>query len=257
MPPFTPNDARSWMDNGIMFALSLLVVWGLALALLLGFKWINRKMNPPDVRQCDGCAFAEDWRSPEDLVAHRLFGYLRLARASMIPNLPIRDAGRRLVFTDLLDVKCRVVADLFQAWLKKHLPALESMHPDTLAYEQLNLIGEIVEAYEAEVRRMGMPPAVLEKFRYWHGPRIAHLRSEVTMVCESEWISDVPQRIGFILSVVEQVMKATVFDAEKTLNSLNGALTGHVYKGVTIGPCDHRKDPDSGITRAVAPLNRP
>jgi len=114
----------------------------------------------------------------------------------------------------------------------------------------LGLVGEIVETYEAEARRMGIPAVVIERFRYWHGPRIEHLRAEIGLVCESEWINEPSERAGFILSVVEQVMKATIIDAERTLASLNGALTGQVYRGVVIGPCG-KKDGDSGIHRAA------
>lgn len=259
MPPISPQTVKSWLDDGVMFALSLFVIWALCAAAVLLYRWGSSKVataaHEDHLKRCDGCAFSEDWRSPQDLIAHRLFGYLRLARASMIPNLPISDLGRSMVFGDLLDAKCRIVAEHYLLWLKKNMSALETMHADTLASEHLSLVGDIVEAYESEARRMGIPAPVMEKFRYWHNPRIIHLRAEIILVCESEWITDTAQRVGFILSVVEHVMKATVFDAERTLSSLNGSLTGHVYRGVTIGPMDGSHG--EGSARAVAPLSRP
>jgi hypothetical protein len=232
------------MDNGVMFAISILIVWALGLGIWLLYKAANRKLTPkPEeaFRPCDGCVFADDFRSPNELIGHRLFGYVRLARASMIPDLPIPDPGRKKLFTDLLDARFKIVTEAYLQWLKVNLPALEDMRADTLASEQLALAGAIVERFEAEARRMGAPDVVLERMRYWEGPRIGHLRSEIQLVCESEWLSDSSQRLGFILSVVEQIMKATVLDAERTLGSLNGKLTGLTYAGFTIGPCALRR----------------
>jgi hypothetical protein len=237
------------MDNGVMFAISILIVWALALGIWLLYKAANRRLQPaadPSFRPCDNCVFADDFRSPNELIGHRLFGYVRLARASLIPNLPISDPGRKKLFSDLLDARFRIVTECYIQWLKANLPILEDMRADTLASEQLALVGSIVEGFEAEARRLSAPEVVVERMRHWEGPRIGHLRSEIQLVCESEWLSDSSQRLGFILSVVEQIMKATVLDAERTLGSLNGKLTGLTYQGVVIGPCDSKRGGDPG-----------
>lgn len=247
--PWNLTEARRLLDQGLMFALSAVVLWGLGLAVYLGYKVARRKYLPSgdgQFRPCDGCVFADDLRSPQELVGHRIFGYIRLARASLLPNLPIPDPGRRALFLDLLDARFRIVSESYLLWLKTHLPTLDTMRADTLASEQLALVGGIVEAFEAEARRLGVPSIVMERLRYWEGPRIGHLRSEIQLVCESEWIADSPQRLGFILSVVEQVMKATVLDAERTLGSLNGQLTGIAYRGYVVGPCTPRPSLDPG-----------
>lgn len=246
--PWNFADARRLLDQGLMFALSVVVLWGLGLAVFLTYRVARRKFLPAPgdhFRPCDGCAFADDLRSPQELIGHRLFGYIRLARASLIPNLPIPDPGRRALFLDLLDARFRIVSESYLNWLKVNLPALEGMRADTLASEQLALVGSIVEIFEAEARRLGVPSIVMERLRYWEGPRIGHLRSEIQLVCESEWIADSPQRLGFILSVVEQLMKATVLDAERTLGSLNGQLTGIAYRGYIVGSCATRILTDS------------
>lgn len=252
--PWTLEQARRLLDQGLMFAVTLLFVWGLGLGLFLAYKVARRKLLPVadgHFRPCDGCAFADDLRSPQELIGHRLFGYIRLARASLLPNLPVPDPGRRALFLDLLDARFRIVSESYLQWLKVNLPVLEAMRADTLASEQLALVGSIVEAFEAEAKRLGVPSIVMERLRYWEGPRIGHLRSEIQLVCESEWIADSPQRLGFILSVVEQLMKATVLDAERTLGSLNGQLTGIAYRGYIVGPCSPRSIVDPGTMPGV------
>jgi hypothetical protein len=248
--PWTIDQARRLLNEGVMFAVTVLVLWGLGLALFLAYKVARRKLlssHGDHFRPCDGCVFADDLRSPQELIGHRLFGYIRLARASLLPNLPIPDQGRRALFLDLLDARFRIVSESYLQWLKVNLPALETMRADTLASEQLALVGGIVEAFEAEARRLGVPSIVMERLRYWEGPRIGHLRSEIQLVCESEWIADSPQRLGFILSVVEQLMKATVLDAERTLGSLNGQLTGIPYRGYVVGPCSRHSASPSPV----------
>lgn len=245
MPPITPSNARSLMDNGALVALAILAIWGFALGLLLVYKWANNKLSvtvvqPGAAPKCEECVLADEFRRPEDLVAHRLFGYMRLALVTRIPNLPITDPGRRLVFTDLLDIIFHVVSSKYLEWLRRNLRMIHDMRPDVLASEQLSLVGEIVEEYERQAENYGIPSVVLSRFRFWNGPRLEHLRAEITLVCESEWIDGSTERMGYLLSVVEQLMKATMFDAERTLTNLNGSLTGLTYKGVAVGPCDLR-----------------
>ncbi len=245
MPPITPSNARSLMDNGALVALAIVALWGFALALLLAYKWANNKLSLPVIQEpsapkCAECVLGDEFRRPEDLVAHRLFGYMRLALVTRIPNLPISDPGRRLVFTDLLEIIFQVVSSKYLEWLRRNIKLIHDMRTDALASEQLSLVGEIVEEYERQAENYGIPAVVLDRFRYWNGPRLEHLRAEITLVCESEWIDGSTERIGYLLSVVEQLMKATMFDAERTLTNLNGSLTGINYKGVMVGPCTTR-----------------
>ena len=260
MNPPTLSAAKSLTEQGVMFALSLLVVWALAMGVFILTKWalakIKKDADAPKAPRygegwrCRDCLYAEELRDPKDLVQHRLFGFLRLARAVMIPNLPIPDAGRRAVFQDLQDIKFRVVGEMLLGWLRDNLDALPEMAGDTLCSECLGLIGRIVESYEGEATAKGIPAVVLTRFRQWHGARIVHLQSEIRLVCESEWISSPTERVGFILSIFEQVMKATVLDAERTQASLNGSLTGLVYRGITLGPCQPREG-GSGSFKAL------
>lgn len=246
--PFSPSDVKSWLDQGLSTALSLLVVWALVLGIYLVFLWAKRRLRASRSGGASDCGFGPDSRDPKDLQQHRLFSFIRLARAFMLPNLPIPDPGRKAVFEDLQDIKFRIVSDRISRWLQDNATSLPSMEPDLLASAMLGLVASIVEEYEAEAERAGIPSVVLDKFRSWHGPRIAHLRTEIGLVCESEWIADSVARMGFILAVFEQTMKLTVLDAERTLFALNGSLTGLRYRGIMIGPCPPRRS-EGGVPR--------
>lgn len=247
--PWTIDQARKLVDGGVMLALSVLVVFAIGLALHLAYRYLRKKIEPEPaavlsrerMRPCDGCIFADDWRSPNELIGHRLFGYIRLARASMLPNLPIRDLGRRKLFVDILDSRFAHTSEMALVWIRNNLNMLNDMHSDTLESEMLGLIGDIIAESEGASLKVGAPPIVIERYRYWENSHIAHVRSEIHLVCESEWSGGMAQRMGFILSVFEQFLKTTVIDAERTLGSLNGGLTGLTYKGLVIGPCDHSK----------------
>jgi hypothetical protein len=247
--PIKPSEVREWLDNGVMFAISVFVIWALCMGAVLAYRWGSNKVKSQTAvtpAKCEECMFAGDVRNAGDLVQHRLFGFIRLCRAFMIPNLRIPDPGRKEIFTDLLDSKFRIVAERMLQFLRDILPTIESMHSEQLANEVLSLVATIVAEYERECGRIGIPLVVLDRFREWHGGRITYLRSEVTLICESEWVTDPVQRLGFILSIFEQVMKATIFDAERTLYSLNGQLTGLQYKGFVVGPCPPRRADGSG-----------
>lgn len=241
--PISPDKVKTWMDNGVMFSISLLVIWALALGVFLLYKWLNGKIEEGK-NDCSKCAYTTEARTPQDLLNHRIFSTIRNARIVRIPHLPIREVGRRMVFRDLLDVKFRAVATHFNGWITAHLKDLEDMTADHIGAEMMVLIATIVESYETECKRMGIPEVAMTSFSIWHLPRVNQLQSEVKLICESGWISDEVERVGVILSMVDQVMRMTVFDAEKAMDSLNGTLTGKEYKGFTIGDCP-RRDPNS------------
>jgi hypothetical protein len=238
------------LDKGLSYALSGIFLYLVVLGLFVGTKYLLKKIETHKPKEkdesamavCQGCAY-NDFRDSHDLFKHSVFGFIRLARAVTIPNLPISEPGRKAVFEDLLDIKFRIVETVLLDWLKLHASKMVEMPGDMLASELLTLIAKVVERYEGEGAAIGIPLEVIEKFRFWHGKRVLQLQEEIEMVCASEWISETTHRVGFCLSVLEQVLRATMLDAEKALISLNGSLCGKVYKGFVLGaPCHKKSD---------------
>ncbi len=254
--PISPDKVKTWMDNGVMFAITLLVLWALGLGITLLYRWLSGKVDESK-KDCSKCAYTIEAREPADLLNHRLFSTIRNARIVRIPHLPIKEVGRRMVFRDLLEIKFRTVATFFNNWITAHLTTLENMDADHIGADMMVLIASIVESYETECRRMGIPEAAMNSFSVWHLPRVNQLQSEIKLICESGWISDEVERVGVILSMVDQVMRMTSFDSEKAMDSLNGTLTGKKYKGYTIGECPKSSIREEGDTNPGLTLMEP
>jgi hypothetical protein len=242
------------LEHDIEFILSFIFLAILCAGVFLGVRWVLYKikekeasslaviqMQPqrmsvfPTQMPCQDCSF-NNWRDPQDLLKHSIFGYIRLCRAVSIPNLPVTDPGRKMVSEDLLDLKFRIVSESILEWLKNHSSHLSTMGGEELCSELLSLLASIFERYEQEGEAIGIPAEVLECFRHWQSKRVLYLQGEISLVTDSEWIHDPVHRVGFALSAFEYVLRATLLDAEATLTSLNGALTGKTYRGVILGP---------------------
>lgn len=241
--------ARKIMENGVLLGIATLAIIAGLVAMWAFVLWWKKKIElsgkPPEPAptpdRCANCDFMQEFRSIPELSQHRVFGLIRYGVAFKIPSLPIMEAGRKLVFTDLLTVKLRAIESALTEWLKVHHDDIDDLSPDALQGSMMSMIVDIIEDYESELRRMGMPFVVLDVFRQWHGSRVEYLREECTLICESEWINTNVERIGMCFSMIEHVIRTTLLDAEMTMNNLNGQLTGKVYKGVTIGECPPRK----------------
>jgi hypothetical protein len=237
MPTF-PN---SILEKGLAYAICFIFLYGVALGIYCGTKYLLHRLEnkKPSTKQCDHhdhiiCPTFEVYTT-QDLCKHSVFGYIRLVRVMTIPNLPIPDVGRKAVFQDLLDNKFRIVGAQILDWLILNSNKINEMPGPVIASELLTLLAKIVAEYEREGQILGIPMEVIEKFRYWHRKRIEQLQEEIELVCQSEWISEAVHRVGFCLSVLEMVLRATILDAERTLVSLNGHLCGKTYKNLVLG----------------------
>jgi len=62
-------------------------------------------------------------------------------------------------------------------------------------------------------------------------PRIEILANEINDICDSRVFSGPKQLNAAILTIYESFLAATITDAAKTLDYLNGELTGKKFRG--------------------------
>lgn len=236
------------IERGILFIIAIAAI---GLAGFWAFTKIYRmykkaKVDPvaTQVRiierpRCSICTLDQS-RGPEDLAKHSLFSTIDFLMVAVIPRLPVRELGRQLIFRDFLEIKIRCVKAGFQTWMMQHLDEIVEMDQDKLRNDLMTVITDIVRNYESEATRVQIPQIAIARFREWHSPRMDLLQREVDMVMTSDWISTNVERIGYLFTVIEQIIRGTLLDAEGTLHALNGELTGQVYRGVMVGPCIKR-----------------
>lgn len=75
---------------------------------------------------------------------------------------------------------------------------------------------------------------VLTKFNKWHEPRIKRMEETLPLVCNSKFYPDCYTRQAVIFDMYLGTISDMINDAERTLNEINGDLTGMVFRGITI-----------------------
>jgi hypothetical protein len=246
---FTPtsipglNEAQGLVDKGgFGYAAQVAAILIVLAVIALGFRYAYLQLKRMEAAINCGCgkhtsALGSQARTAEDLIRHPLFASLDLAILSAIPALPIPDPGRRQVFTDLLEIKFGTIRRVFKEWMRSHVHRVESMDDDALFYELIGLVNRTIEQYTLAFRAEGIPEPVIEAFNNWHSRRVKALEEELETICGSTWIGGPIGKVGFFFSILDNTSAGTLLDGERALRSLNGKLTGLIYKGVVIGPC--------------------
>lgn len=170
--------------------------------------------------------------SPETLRRHRFFAVMRNAVATQIPNLPIQEEMRRLVFRDFLAIKFRVFKIRLGKWLDENVRSLDSMTPVELESSLMDVVTTAIKEYEEAALKEGIPEVVVAKFRDWHACCVASVVELIASTCHSDWHKNNTAKVAVVFDTLLVAFHRTLADARRTLYTLNGELDGVVYKGV-------------------------
>ena len=161
---------------------------------------------------------------------HPIFPTLDTLCKTRIPNLKLGTAGRTLVFKDMLVSKNSI-------WKNVSIETIEdNSYVSNADFYNKNIkrLNDGVIACEKAWQDLGIPQIVIDKFNEWHINRVKLITEDITMIAYSNFYHEYEEKKLAILDLYSLSLVMTVLDAERTLMHLNGALTGKVYKGVTI-----------------------
>lgn len=92
----------------------------------------------------------------------------------------------------------------------------------------------IVKKSNDEMQVAGIPEVVIKKFNKWNEDRYENLLSAISDIDSSSVFSSVVGKQYTVLTTYANSAYFILIDAEKTLKSLNGDLTGTIYKGKAV-----------------------
>lgn len=101
-------------------------------------------------------------------------------------------------------------------------------------YKNEAMITEVLEQTMHDWEEDGIPIVVITKFQEWNSKRIAYLNLSLNDIDSSQVIDNVVEKQYMALNLYSGIVYLTFVDAEKTLSTLNGSLTGQYYKGEQI-----------------------
>lgn len=143
-------------------------------------------------------------------------------------KLPITTIGgpvRTEIFRDVLTIFYKTAKDVIKELLDKDITMSNFL---TENYKAAN---QIISESNKRMRESGIPEVVIIKFNQWNNDRHEYILSTISDVDSSEVFSTVVEKEYAILNLYTNSSYFVLIDAERTLKSLNGDLTGTVYKG--------------------------
>lgn len=149
--------------------------------------------------------------------------------------LIFEDKGRQMIFQDLLHIKFTVLHKYQKELFRDFNDG--KIKNGTQLYDYLLDLFVIINQEIGETQKaQGIPEVQIEKFQLWQRPSQAFTMSQIESICFSKTHKTVGSKIESILNILRQNMSISLQEAERTLLSLNGSLTGLVYKGYKCKP---------------------
>jgi hypothetical protein len=173
-----------------------------------------------------------------ELRYHTVFSTAQYRLAVEIPNLEIFPEA---------PVRQRIVIDLLRVYISAILEGckdiasteMKSWSAEQWTIEITNRLSSMVAAAGANARIEGIPDIVITKFSRWIVPFIDMLFNQVETIGKTNIYSSNIARTNTFLLIVNLLMTTILGDAERSIRSLNGDITGKLYKGQTIEPVEH------------------
>lgn len=102
------------------------------------------------------------------------------------------------------------------------------------ASEIKNRINDMVIGFEERAKIEGIPDIVIHKFKQWNHNTMIIIHSHISVVSGSEIYKTNYSKTSTFLLLMNITIISMLGDAERSLTTLNGQLTGKMYKGKPI-----------------------
>lgn len=161
-----------------------------------------------------------------DLIeVHPLFEDLRWFKDVKVPNCKVGGPVRTLIFRHCLTIYYETFIEEVTKLLHQKIDAENFLRVN----EQFE--HELITAIRANLYKAEIPEVVIKKFQSWYITKHEHLLRYFSDIHSSAVVTSLVEKEHMVLSLLRETAYFTLLDAEKTLKSLNGSLTGVVYKG--------------------------
>lgn len=209
----------SMIDQYGLWTVAIAVILSVAIPLLK--KWAERTT-----------LFTRKTLKQSQLIKHSFFCSMDYWRKIGIDAIEIEEPARDLIFKDFLHIKFRV----FDVGMREVVSNKEisKMRRIELKNYITNKITSAIKEYEQFAKDTGIPQVIIKKFSKWHSRSVSFVMDGIEDICMSSFYDNNVARLNGLLSLLLAAFHATIIDAERTLDDLNGDLAGLTYKGLKI-----------------------
>jgi hypothetical protein len=167
----------------------------------------------------------------EILRIHPFFSNAEYRYSVEIPNLDLvpEKPTRERVFKDLLRIAFKVVVENARAFVERK--DLVELTAEEFVHAANQIINKIITDTEDKARREEIPEVVIRKFLKWHAESIESLHEYVLLLGNSKLYNTNISKLNTLLLIMDLLLVTILGDAERVLRTINGELTGLIYKG--------------------------
>ena len=146
-------------------------------------------------------------------------------------KLPITKIGgpvRTEIFKDTLQIFYEESKQITYALLDKNITK------NNFLSENVKALNDVVKKSTEKMREQQIPEVVIEKFWEWNYKRHDYIAGTLSDINSSIVFDSVIEKEYAALNLFQSTSYFVLMDAERTLKTLNGDLTGTTYKGKII-----------------------
>lgn len=147
--------------------------------------------------------------------------------------LHFNDLGRQRIFRDLVYLHLTLYKEMWIEYNEKYLMMRRGGETEVFFRNQFSRVNR--EFFRRQIE-MGVPEIAIRKYHSWSGMSINYILNSIESVQSQDVYKKPECKAEAIFRLLRSSMELSMHDAERTLNSLNGDLTGLEYKGVVCGP---------------------
>lgn len=142
-----------------------------------------------------------------------------------LPIITIGGPVRTEIFKDVLTIYFQTSQEKIRELLN------EDVTLENFLSKNYKTANAIVKESNDRMKTAGIPEVVIRKFNMWNEDRHENILSAISDIDSSNIFVSVVGKEYTVLTTYANSAYFTLIDAEKTLKSLNGDLTGTIYKG--------------------------
>lgn len=228
MPDFGFDVMEAIKTYGVWSTIGIILLYGLKSYFWVGITFLWQKVTAK--------------KKSADLNKHPAFHQMENYIVVKIPGMVFEDHGRNEVFKDMLTIMFRSYIDMMrkviiESFDKRGETLFTSNDDFTQKLSQYGV--QAITEYENQWRKIDVPLICITKFNEWHSNKRDILFTDIQTIANSPFHETYNEKLAAFFDLTFMVLNISILDAEYILKSLNGELSGQIYKGIIIG---HEED---------------
>lgn len=145
-----------------------------------------------------------------------------------IDTMEMRTRGRTEIFRDLMKINMESFLDEFN---DESFLMFMNINGELSYREMIESMTNVRNKANQRAIEIGIPNIVVDKFNHWTNPTKQYTIRCAELILHSGVYDKNSEKMVIIYTMLTSMLELMIFEAEKTLSTINGELDGIEYKG--------------------------